>query len=68
MNTDERGAAQPQPQNPPRRREERKVFEIAFLRILRVLRVFAVENVLDRGQWRLHQLMRKPNCIRRMGT
>ncbi|PYU97498.1 MAG: hypothetical protein DMG10_30725 [Acidobacteria bacterium] len=35
------------PKNPPRRREERKVFEIAFLR---ALRVFAVKISLTAGQ------------------
>src|SRR5213592_1759310 len=35
------------PKNPPRRREERKVFEIAFLR---AFRVFAVKISLTAGQ------------------
>jgi len=35
------------PKNPPRRREERKVFEIAFLG---AVRVFAVEISLTAGQ------------------
>jgi len=45
------------PKNPPRRREEREVFEIAFLRVLRVfavkkrLRCFVILRVFVSSRW-----------------